>query len=684
MFVLPRVGVLTVLSGRFDVKVWAGRSIRDRGTQTSGGGHAHKRLHYKSSGRRRRPPSQPSPCSLRASCPCETAPNRNMHHHLNAGGNAAPPAASGGDDAGGGGTHVPFQRGDDAATTHVIVAEALDECGDAAADHAVIIPSIDDMSEGCSQVASADPFPLPLIYRNGAERFAPESVPPLVAPYIESPVLTTNRPRDLAPPPSLPFSTGGSVVDDSTASESTAVLSPQSCPSPSPSSLCCHDTAAAPALFKDADCATTGPYRVRRKSDASYLTELDKLPSEYQYRFDAQLTLPVGTMRTVITKMLRSCRSHHIQEIDNTGRTTAEFLCSYPGVSWNTRMQSWLVYYEDVTGRRSKTFNPKKFTDDKIDKNDPRWKPLWNMDPMHRAMHCACAFAAAVRYRVRLYKSLGFKVVRTPKKRSHARYRRSLSGRAASSSAATTNADPSTSYREDCLQDGSHSSGGSSDRINASPNDQLAEYPHTSPTHAPVPAPCQVPSGCPLRSATDAMMHTSEDAASNLLGDTPAQHHVGVTDYFGETHCWGDAATVYAIPFMHATDGTYVGFEPSYLLQQPPPQQPPPPTGDVSHLCLHHNHHTRELSPLYCASDAPSSHVMANMAEAPRPPVQVSPFRAPRGHAKSMSHPLTPQEPIGPSSQATGLYSYVANGYSGTKMPCLSRACSEGAENVVP
>lgn len=62
------------------------------------------------------------------------------------------------------------------------------------------------------------------------------------------------------------------------------------------------------------------------------------------------------------------------------GRATAEYLCSFPGVSWNTRMQSWLVYYEDMTGRKSKTFNPKRYSADKLDKSDARYEKLKHLD----------------------------------------------------------------------------------------------------------------------------------------------------------------------------------------------------------------------------------------------------------------------------------------------------------------
>jgi hypothetical protein len=44
-------------------------------------------------------------------------------------------------------------------------------------------------------------------------------------------------------------------------------------------------------------------------------------------------------------------------------RCSAEYSCSYPGVSWNTRMQSWLVYFEDAKKRKSRTFNPKRISE---------------------------------------------------------------------------------------------------------------------------------------------------------------------------------------------------------------------------------------------------------------------------------------------------------------------------------
>lgn len=141
----------------------------------------------------------------------------------------------------------------------------------------------------------------------------------------------------------------------------------------------------------------SGPISARRTKadDVQYLLDASKLPPEYQYKFDARITVAVKG--------------------DRGGRNTAEFLCSFPGVSWNTRMQSWLVYYEDMGGRRSKTFNPKRFTPDKL--QDEMYEPLKHMDAMHIAMHCACAFAAEVRYKARLYKSFGFKIARLPKKK---------------------------------------------------------------------------------------------------------------------------------------------------------------------------------------------------------------------------------------------------------------------------
>lgn len=43
-------------------------------------------------------------------------------------------------------------------------------------------------------------------------------------------------------------------------------------------------------------------------------------------------------------------------------------------------MQSWLVYYEDMAGRKSKTFNPKRFTASVIRKDDPCFERLKDLD----------------------------------------------------------------------------------------------------------------------------------------------------------------------------------------------------------------------------------------------------------------------------------------------------------------
>lgn len=67
--------------------------------------------------------------------------------------------------------------------------------------------------------------------------------------------------------------------------------------------------------------------------------------SNGEYMFDAKLYCTKTLMRP-----------------GHSRRYPTEYSCSYPGVSWNTRMQSWLVYFEDGEGRRSRTFNPKRFT----------------------------------------------------------------------------------------------------------------------------------------------------------------------------------------------------------------------------------------------------------------------------------------------------------------------------------
>lgn len=61
-------------------------------------------------------------------------------------------------------------------------------------------------------------------------------------------------------------------------------------------------------------------------------------------------------------------------------------------------MNAWLVYYEDVTGRKSKTFNPKRYTPETIDSKDPEVQHLMNLDVRIRfdlIIHVTVSFASA-------------------------------------------------------------------------------------------------------------------------------------------------------------------------------------------------------------------------------------------------------------------------------------------------
>lgn len=72
-------------------------------------------------------------------------------------------------------------------------------------------------------------------------------------------------------------------------------------------------------------------------------------PHDYNYHFDAKL---------IVTEEFPD---DGVVEGSNKRKwRRAVYRCTYPCVSWNARAHSWLVYYEDAEGRKSKTFNPKK------------------------------------------------------------------------------------------------------------------------------------------------------------------------------------------------------------------------------------------------------------------------------------------------------------------------------------
>ena len=143
------------------------------------------------------------------------------------------------------------------------------------------------------------------------------------------------------------------------------------------------------------------------------------LPSECIYNFDAKLTVCPPQCNRRDEQSTKPKRQG--------GRSSAEFLCSFPGVSWNTRMQSWLVYYEDRTGRKSKTFNPKRYSLEKFSRLGVRCEKLRYLNSMSLAMHCACAFATKARYRAKLYKQLGLTVARSGVKKLNVFHASSLS-----------------------------------------------------------------------------------------------------------------------------------------------------------------------------------------------------------------------------------------------------------------
>lgn len=110
------------------------------------------------------------------------------------------------------------------------------------------------------------------------------------------------------------------------------------------------------------------------------------VPNEFQYDYTAEMQLVGGS------------------------EEYPEYSCSYPGVSWNTRMRAWLVFYDDFGPRKSKTFNPKRYNEKVLQEmQHPKLEFLKALDPVAVAMHCACAYAAEARYRSRLLKLVGYK-----------------------------------------------------------------------------------------------------------------------------------------------------------------------------------------------------------------------------------------------------------------------------------
>lgn len=146
------------------------------------------------------------------------------------------------------------------------------------------------------------------------------------------------------------------------------------------------------------------------------------LREDGRYMFDAQMR----------THLLAGSKNGKIDRRNNPGgsclrRGTTEYSCSYPGVSWNTRMQSWLVYFEDTKGRKSRTFNPKRLSINQLELLPTEIRLRYETEvrnvetlliifmviinffqPVEVAMHCACVYAARVRWESRVRKSLGF------------------------------------------------------------------------------------------------------------------------------------------------------------------------------------------------------------------------------------------------------------------------------------
>lgn len=127
-------------------------------------------------------------------------------------------------------------------------------------------------------------------------------------------------------------------------------------------------------------------------------------PVECQYRFDARLR----NHREEGNFKEEKEGKPHDGSLGRTRRSGTEYSCSYPGVSWNTRMQSWLVYFEDAQGRKSRTFNPKRLTPEQLALLPPDVRAKFPSHAVEVAMHCACIYAARVRWEGRLRKSLGY------------------------------------------------------------------------------------------------------------------------------------------------------------------------------------------------------------------------------------------------------------------------------------
>ena len=114
-------------------------------------------------------------------------------------------------------------------------------------------------------------------------------------------------------------------------------------------------------------------------------------PHEYSYHFDAKL---------IVTE--------EFPDDDSSSKRKwrrAIYRCTYPCVSWNARAHSWLVYYEDAEGRKSKTFNPKKLG--RFYNLQPEIREfLMRLDPIEASMHQACVFAAQVRWQSKIRKHM--------------------------------------------------------------------------------------------------------------------------------------------------------------------------------------------------------------------------------------------------------------------------------------
>lgn len=87
-------------------------------------------------------------------------------------------------------------------------------------------------------------------------------------------------------------------------------------------------------------------------------------PNESQYHFDAQLRNHKDESGPAFRRIKDGLSYDGLH--GRSRRSGTEYSCSYPGVSWNTRMQSWLVYFEDAQGRKSRTFNPKRLTHEQL------------------------------------------------------------------------------------------------------------------------------------------------------------------------------------------------------------------------------------------------------------------------------------------------------------------------------